>query len=175
MEATLHRVSVATELGTFRALLSERGVRRLSFPVGAGAPGRTGGAADPLAAELTRELQAYFRAALTEFTVPLDLDQGAPFERAVWTQLLTIPYGEVTTYGAIARALGLGPAAARDVGTAVGRNPVPVIVPCHRVIGSTGALVGFGAGLPWKRRLLGIENPSRWPRQEALPGFGEEP
>ena len=172
METTLQRVVVPTNSGAFRALLSATGVHRLSFP------GRTGrseprvDAGAPLAAQLTMELQAYLRGELTEFTVPLDLDQGDAFQRAVWFQLLTIPYGEVTTYGAITHAIGLAPAWARDVGAAVGRNPVSVIVPCHRVIGSTGALVGFGAGPAWKRRLLGIENPSRWPWQEALPGIG---
>src|SRR5262249_39080062 len=153
-----------TEFGAFRALLSERGVRRLSFPGGFAGSEGAAEAADPPAADLIAQLQAYFRRELTGFTVPLDLDQGDAFERAVWDQLLTIPYAGVPTYGARGRSLGLAPAAARDVGTAVGRNPISVIVPCHRVIGSTGALVGFGAGLPWKRRLLGLENPSRWPR-----------
>lgn len=168
----MRRVEVPTEFGTFRALLSESGVHRLSFP---GRPRRwepPADARDPMASRLTEELRAYFRGELTEFRVSLDLDQGDAFERAVWSQLLSIPYGEVTTYGAVARAIGLAPAASRDVGAAVGRNPASVIVPCHRVIGSTGALVGFGAGLPWKRRLLSIENPSRWPWQEALPGLG---
>lgn len=170
----MRRNEIPTEFGAFRALLSERGVHRLSFP-GRSAPLVRPADGGPLAARLTAELQAYFRSELTEFTVPLDLDQGDDFQRAVWAQLLAIPYGEVTTYGAVAQAIGLAPAAARDVGAAVGRNPISVIVPCHRVIGSTGALVGFGAGLPWKRRLLGIENPGRWPWQESLPGIGERP
>lgn len=172
METPLRLVEVPTDSGVFRALLSERGVHRLSFPGRARATGPRTAARDPLAAQVTEQLQAYFRRDLTAFTLPLDLDQGDAFQRAVWAQLLTIPYGEVTTYGAVAHAIGLTSAAARDVGAAVGQNPVSVIVPCHRVIGSTGALVGFGAGLAWKRRLLGIENPSRWPWQEALPGIG---
>lgn len=168
----MHRVEVLTVFGPFRALLSEKGVRRLSFPSRAGRcmPWADGDA--PLVRQLTEQLQAYFRGERTQFSVPLDLDQGDTFDRAVWNQLVTIPYGEVTTYGSVGHSLGLAPAAARDVGGAVGRNPVPVIVPCHRVIGSTGSLVGFGAGLVWKRRLLGIENPGRWPWQDALPGIG---
>ncbi|MBO0682420.1 MAG: methylated-DNA--[protein]-cysteine S-methyltransferase [Candidatus Dormibacteraeota bacterium] len=172
MEATLRRIEVPTEFGAFRAQLSERGVHRLRFP-GRNRRLATGAlAGDPLAAQLTEELRAYFRAELTTFTVPVDLDQGDAFKRRVWAQLLAIPYGEVTTYGAVAQAIGLAPEAARHVGAAVAGNPVSVIVPCHRVIGSTGALVGFGAGLAWKRRLLTLENPERWPLQEALPGIG---
>jgi methylated-DNA-[protein]-cysteine S-methyltransferase len=169
---TLRSLEVPTTFGAFRALLSERGVHRLSFPGRSRRPEPPADPDDPVATRLTEQLRAYFRGELTSFTVPPDLDQGDEFQRAVWTQLLTIPYGEVTTYGAVARALGLAPSAARDVGAAIGANPVSVIVPCHRVIGSDGALVGFGAGLPWKRRLLGLENPSRWPQQQALPGFG---
>jgi methylated-DNA-[protein]-cysteine S-methyltransferase len=171
METTLRPLDVQTEFGTFRALLSEKGVHRLSFPARSRRPAPTDAGGDAVAARLGAELRAYFRGELTGFTVSLDLDQGDDFQRAVWAELRTIPYGEVTSYGAVARAIGLPPAAARDVGAAVGQNPVSVIVPCHRVIGSTGALVGFGAGLDWKRRLLGIENPGRWPRQDALPGI----
>jgi methylated-DNA-[protein]-cysteine S-methyltransferase len=175
VEKTVRRVQVLTEFGAFRALLSETGVRRLSFPAGGGAPSGVLDAGDRLAVQLTEQLQGYFRAELATFTVSLDLDQGDEFLRAVWAHLLTIPYGAVTTYGAVARAIGLSTAAARDVGAAVGCNPVPVIVPCHRVIGSSGKLVGFGAGLEWKLRLLAIENPARWAGGEALPGIGEEP
>ena len=102
------------------------------------------------------ELAAYFAGELTDFTVPVTMVRGSEFERAVWGQLSRIPYGVMRTYGEIATALG-DPGAARAVGTACNRNPVPVIVPCHRVVGAGGKLVGFGGGLDRKRRLLELE------------------
>jgi methylated-DNA-[protein]-cysteine S-methyltransferase len=103
-----------------------------------------------------RELAAYFAGALTEFAVPVEFRGGSEFECAVWAEIARIPYGETTTYGAIATALG-DPGAARAVGTACNHNPVPVIVACHRVVGAGGKLVGFGGGLDRKRRLLELE------------------
>jgi methylated-DNA-[protein]-cysteine S-methyltransferase len=102
------------------------------------------------------QLAAYFAGTLTDFTVPFDLRGGSDFERAVWDRIAAIPYGEMVTYGAIATALG-DPGAARAVGTACNHNPVPVIVPCHRVVGAGGKLTGFGGGLPRKRQLLEME------------------
>ena len=102
------------------------------------------------------ELGAYFAGSLTDFTVPVVIRRGSDFERAVWAELARIPYGEMRTYGDIAKSLG-DPGAARAVGTACNRNPVPVIVPCHRVVGAGGKLVGFGGGLPRKRHLLELE------------------
>jgi methylated-DNA-[protein]-cysteine S-methyltransferase len=102
------------------------------------------------------ELTAYFAGTLTEFTVPVELRGGSAFERAVWQQIARIPYGEMLTYGAIAAALG-EPGAARAVGTACNHHPVPVIVPCHRVVGAGAKLVGFGGGLPRKRQLLELD------------------
>jgi methylated-DNA-[protein]-cysteine S-methyltransferase len=110
------------------------------------------GSSHPAAEQLT----AYFDGALTDFTVPVDLRGGSAFERAVWGEIARIPYGEMITYGAIATALG-DPGAARAVGTACNRNPVPVIVPCHRVVGAGGKMVGFGGGLDRKRILLELE------------------
>jgi len=104
----------------------------------------------------TEQLAAYFAGTLTDFTVPVELRGGSDFERAVWAQIAAIPYGEMITYGAIAKALG-DPGAARAVGTACNHNPVPVIVPCHRVVGAGGKLTGFGGGLPRKRQLLELE------------------
>jgi len=102
------------------------------------------------------QLTAYFAGELMEFTVPLELRGGSEFERAVWGEIAKIPYGEMRTYGAIATALG-DPGAARAVGTACNHNPIPVIVPCHRVVGAGGKLIGFGGGLPRKRKLLELE------------------
>ncbi|WP_405609629.1 methylated-DNA--[protein]-cysteine S-methyltransferase [Streptomyces sp. NBC_01511] len=101
------------------------------------------------------QLDEYFAGGRTEFDVPLRLD-GTPFQRSVWEQLLTIPYGETRSYGQLADALGK-PGASRAVGLANGKNPVSIIVPCHRVIGSTGGLTGYGGGLDRKKRLLAFE------------------
>ncbi|GIG89045.1 methylated-DNA--[protein]-cysteine S-methyltransferase [Plantactinospora endophytica] len=113
----------------------------------------------PDAAELATavaELRAYFAGTLTEFGVPLSVRRGSAFERAVWTEMSKIPYGETRTYGEIASVVG-DPGAARAVGVACNRNPIPVIVPCHRIVGAGGKLVGFGGGLPRKRQLLELE------------------
>ncbi len=97
------------------------------------------------------ELAAYFARELTKFTVPV-ASLGSPFQEQVWSLLRTIPYGTTTSYGVLARRLGK-PHAARAVGLANGANPLAVIVPCHRVVGSTGALTGYGGGM-WRKRLL---------------------
>lgn len=106
--------------------------------------------------EVTRQLRAYFRGELTEFDVPLNL-KGTEFQLCVWKSLLKIPYGETTSYGEIARRLGQ-PNAMRAVGLANGSNPIPIIVPCHRVIGSNGSLTGYGGGLSVKEKLLALES-----------------
>ncbi|MFE6281816.1 methylated-DNA--[protein]-cysteine S-methyltransferase [Streptomyces sp. NPDC057877] len=101
------------------------------------------------------QLEAYFAGALKEFTLELRL-HGTPFQRAVWAELRDIPYGETRTYGDLAATLG-NPNSSRAVGLANGRNPVGIIVPCHRVVGATGSLTGYGGGLDRKRRLLDFE------------------
>jgi methylated-DNA-[protein]-cysteine S-methyltransferase len=106
-----------------------------------------------------RELEEYFANKRTTFTVPLAAD-GTPFQHKVWDALCTIPYGETWSYGQLAKAIRR-PSAARAVGAANGRNPLPIIVPCHRVIGSSGTLVGFGGGLPTKKWLLAHEQGQR--------------
>lgn len=102
------------------------------------------------------ELAEYFAGDRTDFSVPVEMAGGSQFERAVWGEIAKIPYGEMRTYGAIATALG-DPGSARAVGTACNHNPVPVIVPCHRVVGAGGKMVGFGGGLDRKRKLLELE------------------
>ncbi len=110
---------------------------------------------DAVLAETVQQLAAYFAGGLTHFTVPLDL-RGTSFQHEVWTALRAIPYGRTLGYGALARQIGR-PAAARAVGAANGRNPVSIIVPCHRVIGAGGALTGFAGGIETKRWLLALE------------------
>ncbi|AWW36866.1 cysteine methyltransferase [Streptomyces sp. AS58] len=106
-------------------------------------------------AEAEEQLEAYFAGELKEFTVELRL-HGTPFQRSVWERLRGIPYGETRTYGELADTLG-NPQASRAVGLANGRNPVGIIVPCHRVIGASGGLTGYGGGLERKQRLLDFE------------------
>ncbi len=102
-----------------------------------------------------KQLDAYFAGRRQSFDLPLAL-AGTPFQRSVWAELAHIPFGETTTYGAIAAAIGK-PAAVRAVGAAVGRNPVSIVLPCHRVLGARGALTGFAGGIERKRFLLALE------------------
>lgn len=113
-------------------------------------------AEDPLLDLAAAQLRAYFAGELTEFDVPLRVLRGSDFERAVWREIAAIRYGEMITYGAIAAALGEA-GGARAVGAACNRNPMPLIVPCHRVVGAGNKLTGFGGGLPRKRFLLELE------------------
>jgi methylated-DNA-[protein]-cysteine S-methyltransferase len=110
---------------------------------------------DAVLNELARELRAYFAGGLRRFDVPLDM-QGTDFQKRVWQQLLTIPFGETRSYMQIAAAIG-AEHAVRAVGAANGANPIAIVVPCHRVIGSSGKLTGYGGGLPLKKRLLELE------------------
>ncbi len=107
--------------------------------------------------DVRTQLAAYFSGELTTFDLPLDLRLGTAFQKQVWAALLAIPYGTTTSYGAVAASLGLVPGASRAVGLANGRNPVSVVVPCHRVIGASGDLTGYGGGLDRKRWLLAHE------------------
>ena len=109
----------------------------------------------PVLVETERQLKEYFAGQRKQFALNLDL-AGTPFQRKVWNALLTIPFGETRSYGQIARQIG-NPNAVRAVGAANGRNPVSIIAPCHRVIGSTGKLTGFAGGLDAKARLLAFE------------------
>jgi O-6-methylguanine DNA methyltransferase len=170
ISTTATLAAVPTAHGTFEAAFTPGGLRCLVFPDQAGAAERwlarhlpgiaVRASSDQRAASLAGELDAYFCGELTAFTIPVDL-AGTPFQLSVWRQLRAIPYGEVRSYADVARAIGR-PAAVRAVGAANGANPVPIVVPCHRVIGSSGALTGFGGGLDWKRRLLATENAARW-------------
>ena len=159
-----------TPLGPLTLHGGARGLTALSFP-GRGAPLDEGARAPGLFADATRQLDEYFAGERRAFELELDL-QGTPFQRAVWERLLRIAYGDTVTYGAIARELGR-PERVRAVGAAVGRTPVPIIVPCHRVLGADGSLTGYGGGLQRKQALLDLERsgapPQGWTlRQLAL-------
>ena len=113
-----------------------------------------------------RQLEEYFAGERRDFELPSDLAGLPPFQHRVLTALARVPFGEVTTYGALASTVG-NPRAARAVGGALNRNPVPIVLPCHRVVGSTGSLVGYGGGLDRKRTLLELEGVT------TLAAFGE--
>lgn len=148
-----------TESPTGRLLLAadERGLRVLAFAEGRTPPHvepswKKGGAA---LREAVRQLRAFFAGELQQFALPL-APEGTGFQQCVWRELQQIPYGETISYGELARRVG-NPAAFRAVGLANGSNPIAIIIPCHRVIGSNGKLTGYGGGLENKRWLLDFE------------------
>lgn len=147
-------------LGPVILAATDRGLAGVWFEGQRHLPDRTGWRVDdrhPVLVRAVQQLTEYFAGARTVFDLPLDLHGGTAFQQSVWQALLRIPRGTTTSYGAL--GLGLGkPAAVRAVGAAVGRNPISVIVPCHRVIGSDGSLTGYGGGLPRKKWLLAHEN-----------------
>lgn len=133
-------------------------VRRISFPKG-GKPARPEAgwqesSRGPVA-QAARQLREYFAGQRTEFDLPL-APEGTGFQRSVWQRLQEIPYGETISYGELAKRVG-NPKASRAVGAANGQNPIPIVIPCHRVIGANGKLTGFGGGLPVKEALLALE------------------
>jgi len=132
----------------------DAGIRAIELNCGPGGAGREC-ESNPLLRQAAAQLRAYFAGELREFDLPLDM-QGTDFQKSVWRELRNIPYGETRSYSQVASAIG-APKAVRAVGAANGRNPVPIVVPCHRVIGAGGSLVGYGGGLPLKRLLLDLE------------------
>ena len=156
---------VETPAGTFGAVFTSRGLGCLIFPgvsfehceawVRRWEPDAVRSEDRAPLQQLSEQLTAYFEGTLKEFAVPLDL-RGTPFQTRVWAALQDVAYGELRTYRQIATTIG-APQAVRAVGAANGANPIPVIVPCHRIIGSSGQLVGYGGGLDLKRRLLELE------------------
>lgn len=112
-----------------------------------------------LFAPVKQQIDEYLEGKRTQFDLSIE-PQGSDFQRAVWQAMLDIPYGETRSYGELAKVIGR-PSASRAVGAAAGRNPIPLIVPCHRVIGSDGGLVGFGGGIPTKKYLLALEQSSQ--------------
>jgi methylated-DNA-[protein]-cysteine S-methyltransferase len=128
-------------------------------------------ASHPVLDAAAQQLDEYFQGRRARFDLPLDLGQGTAFQRAVWQALLTIPAGATTSYGALASALG-NPRAMRAVGAAVGRNPLAIVVPCHRVVGGNGSLTGYAGGLDRKRALLQLEGAlidkaHQWPERTS--------
>lgn len=141
--------TVATPIGRLGLVGSDAGVQQVRWS----SRGVDVTASCAVLDDAATQLEAYFAGELTEFDVPLDV-RGTEFQRRCWLALATIPYGRTVSYGEQARRLGLGPDAARAVGAANGQNPLPIVLPCHRVIGADGSLTGFGGGLHVKRFLL---------------------
>ena len=139
---------------TLRMVSSDSGLRAIDFQPWRGSTGGRPGT-HPVAEEAARQLRAYFDGQLRRFDLPLDM-HGTDFQLRVWRELELIPYGETRSYSQIAAAIG-APRAVRAVGAANGANPIPIVVPCHRVIGASGKLVGYGGGLALKTRLLELE------------------
>jgi methylated-DNA-[protein]-cysteine S-methyltransferase len=149
MDAHAHALT-PSPIGDLVLVAGESGLAEIRFPEAERLAGR--GAASPVLAEARAQLDAYFAGERRVFELPLEL-VGSPFFIRVWEAVRAIPFGETRTYGEIAAELGQ-PRAARAVGLANGRNPLPIIVPCHRLIGAGGALTGYGGGLERKRWLL---------------------
>lgn len=151
------RTLIDTPVGPVLLVGDEAGLREIRFhgeaPANAGATSNGGGGA--VVAEAARQLRAYFAGERREFDLPL-APEGTPFQLAVWRALRAIPYGRTESYGELARRIGR-PNAVRAVGAANGANPLPIVVPCHRVIGADGSLTGYGGGLPIKQALLELE------------------
>ena len=142
---------VDTPIGKLTVVAADTGIRRILWDGEAPPEGSIEGAGSILDSAVT-QIREYFAGTRTTFDLPLDLG-GTPFQQKVWLELGSIGFGTTISYGEQARRIGR-PRAARAVGAANGRNPVPVVLPCHRVIGSGGALTGFGGGLDTKRALL---------------------
>ena len=150
----VYRDQLSTPLGTLTLEATDRGLSSVCFPNRAG-PFAPRSSDNPILSQAKRELTAYFAGELKRFSVPLDW-QGTDFQQSVWEALTHIPYGETVSYAHIARAIGR-PKSARPTGGAIGANPLPIIVPCHRVIGSDQTLTGFTGGLNIKVTLLELE------------------
>lgn len=154
-------LTVSSPVGPLTLVASAEALYAIRF--GAEIPGgcirRTETDALPLLRQAARELGEYFAGSRRDFTLPL-APQGTPFQQAVWTALRTIPYGQTFTYRQIAARIGR-PRSCRAVGMANHRNPLPIVIPCHRVVGSGGALTGYAGGLPVKEFLLNLETTFR--------------
>jgi len=143
------RAVIDTPIGPLGLVASDEALEQVLF----GAERLRPEGRSPVLDEAARQLTAYFEGELLDFDLPLEL-RGTEFQRSCWRALASIPYGQTVSYGEQARRLGLGPDAARAVGAANGQNPLPIVLPCHRVIGANGSLTGFGGGLHVKRFLL---------------------
>jgi methylated-DNA-[protein]-cysteine S-methyltransferase len=159
--STLYTETLDTPIGRLVLAADAEGLRHIEFPSNRHPVSRAGwvpgaeGAAAEILAITARQLREYFEGERREFDLPL-APRGTEFQMQVWHALATIPFGATWSYGELARVIGK-PDAMRAVGAANGRNPLPIVLPCHRVIGADGSLTGFGGGLPIKEALLRLE------------------
>lgn len=153
------RAQMPTPIGVLTIVASDQGLRSVDFPRASGPSVAKNASANAQARgvleQAIRELEEFFAGERREFSVPLELG-GTEFQMAVWRELARIPFGETRTYGEVARAIGR-PGAFRAVGGAAHNNPIAIIIPCHRMVGANGSLVGFGGGLDLKQKLLDWE------------------
>ncbi len=163
---------VDSPVGRLLVVGDEEAVRRIEFPhdgkPGCPEPGWRESIDGPIE-KAARQLNEYFCGRRTEFDLPL-APEGTAFQRTVWRHLQDIPYGETISYGELAKRVG-NPKASRAVGAANGCNPLPIVIPCHRVIGANGKLTGFGGGLPTKQLLLSLEATT----SKSYPALGDLP
>jgi len=157
------QVVLSTPFGALTLLYEKEALRAVHFGPYRRAPGVEGAQVErgtlpgPSARSLVDDLTRYFSGVPTAFSAPLDLGGHTEFQQGVWRAIRAVPYGRTTTYGQIAADLG-DRNAARAVGAALGQNPFPILIPCHRALGSDGSLTGFTGGVAWKRALLDLEN-----------------
>ncbi len=156
---SLHSKFIDSPVGKLKLIASDRGLVAILWPNDnprrVRPPDHAENARHPVLTKTETQLAEYFAGKRAHFDIPLD-PQGTPFQRAVWEALVAIPFGETRSYGQLAKQLG-NRNATRAVGAANGRNPISIVVPCHRVVGSTGKLTGFAGGLPTKSFLLELE------------------
>jgi len=165
LQASLHFQDMPSPVGRLRLIASDSALVGIWFEQGRDAARGRGDLierASPVLERTRSQLEEYFAAQRSAFDLPLE-PRGTEFQRGVWQRLLLIPYGETTTYGALATDLG-DVKASRAVGLANGSNPIPIVIPCHRVIGADGSLTGFGGGLTIKQQLLDLERAHRQPQ-----------
>jgi methylated-DNA-[protein]-cysteine S-methyltransferase len=173
MAEQLFYTELDSPTGTLTLVANKGALVAVWWDLGEGLPAWLRGAVrddlQPVLVETGRQLREYFDGKRREFDLPLE-PRGTEFQKKVWMALREIPFGETRSYGQIARRIGM-PSASRAVGAANGRNPIPIIVPCHRVIGANGTLTGFGGGLENKALLLKLEG-VRVPGEQPVLAFG---
>jgi methylated-DNA-[protein]-cysteine S-methyltransferase len=157
---------VATPIGELTLVATDAGLREILWAGEDPPPAAAEQPDDPVLAAAADQLRAWFAGERTAFDLPLDLAAATAFQRRAWLALAEIPYATTRSYGEQARVLG-SPRAARAVGAANGRNPLPIVLPCHRLVGADGSLTGFGGGLDVKRALLDHEAESAARAAEA--------